>query len=315
MQAIARVNRTYESDSGNKKESGLIVDYSNIWKYIADALLQYASGGDPKRQITMEDIEVGKNKLMDSFKIVNDYYIKNILTFDLLSPSDKYKFVINAFNHVLRLPTDEKTKFVLLARKVKRFLKISYSVITEKARTIAKCIESTNDLLSRSNVQGDENLTLTIDKIKELISKAINADSSKISIKKGRIPKDINTAADIIGDEAEILIKNSPYVAAELLKSSIEAQINQLKRIRPVLARKASDKLLNILNESERLSNIDDTIKMLTALSKKIKNGLSLSSDFKDKQLQAFFDIVSNDEYLKHNNNSEILRQIAIDLN
>lgn len=320
MQAIARVNRTYESDPNNegqtnKKYSGLIVDFSNIWKHISDALLQYASGTDSKKNITIQDVELGKNKLLECFRIMNDYYVKGLLTFDGLNPHDKYKFIINAFNNLLKLNSDEKTKFILLARKTKRYLKISYSVVTDKIGMIANCIEAINNLLSRSSIINDEKLSFTIDKINEMVHQAIDADSSKITIRKGKISKDINAVAEIIGDEAETLIKNSPFVATELLKHSIESEINKLRRTRPVFAKKISDKLLNILKESEKIADIENTMKLLRDLSKEIVEGKDIGIHFKDPQLQAFFDVVSNDDYLKHNNNSEVLMQIAKDLN
>jgi type I restriction enzyme R subunit len=252
---------------------------------------------------------------MESFQVVNDNYVNGILTFDQLSPHEKYQFIMFSFEHLLKLSSDEKTKFILLARKIKRFRKISYSIIPEKACIIASCVEAINNLLSRSSILGDDNLSLTIEKINEVISQVINADSSKITIKKGKIPKDINTVADIIGDEANELIKNHPHIALELLKNSIETQINEIRRVRPIFAKKISDKLLHILKESERLANIDDTFKMLVDIGKELKEGRNFGINITDKQLRAFFDIVSNDDYLKHNNNSEVLRQIAVDLN
>ncbi|AOG60381.1 type I restriction enzyme, R subunit [Spiroplasma helicoides] len=315
MQAIARVNRTFEDPKTKKvKETGLIVDYIGIWKFLADALIQYASGSGESLDINIEDVQKALEKLNELFMIVNDHYIKDLLKFNELNSQERYNFIMKSLNSILELPVEEKNKFVKLARKSKRLFKIAYSSISENESTIAKCIEIVNSLLTSTSIQRDINLALTIEALKKAIEKAIDTRVTDVEILESKLSKDINEVANILATEAESLIKTAPRVALELLKHSIEAQIQQIERIRPFFAKMASEKLKEIIEKIEKIDDIQKVIELLKELAREIMYENNKELDFQDPQLQAFFEVISNDEYLHYNKNSEVLRQIAIDL-
>lgn len=313
MQAIARVNRTY-ADKVVSKESGLIVDYIGIWKYLSDALVQYASGSTGSMDIEIEDVRKGREKLNEAFDLLDDFYIKGIKQFDLLSSSEKYSFVMSSYNDVLSFNLQKKNEFIKLARKIKRFFKIAYSIISDKEATISKGVEIINSLLTAASVQQDDQLILTIEAIKQAVEKAVDTKTTDVEVMSSKLTKDINQVAYILQEEADTLIKTSPKVAIQLLKSSLQAQLKELERVRPVFAKKASDKLRDIINELEKTDDIERTIEIIRELSKEIVNEKNKPLEFDEPQLQAFFEIISNDAYLSHNNNSEVLRKIATEL-
>lgn len=315
MQAIARVNRTFEDKKTRKtKEAGLIVDYIGIWKYISQALLQYANGAIDNYDIKIEDVEKAKLKLNETFQIVNENYIAEILKFNELNKNEKYHFVMKAANKILDYSDDERNKFIKLARKVKRFFKISYSSISESEATIAKGIEIINSVLTASVLQQDENLFFTIDSIKKAIEQAVDAETADIEILESKLSKNINEVAKILATEAEHLVKTEPRIAIELMKHSLQAELQKMDRIRPVFAKRASIKLREIIEELQKTDDIESIIEMLRRLAKDITAENSKILEFTDPQLQAFFEVVANDEYLMYNKNSETLRKIAIDL-
>ncbi|AHI53828.1 type I site-specific restriction-modification system, R (restriction) subunit [Spiroplasma sabaudiense Ar-1343] len=315
MQAIARVNRTFEDRETRKtKESGLIVDYIGIWKHLADALIQYSSGTDNKLDINIEDVVKAKEKLEEIFQILDDNYIKGITNFSNLDSKAKYNFVIKKTDELLALSNEERNKFIKIARKANRFFKIAYSSITEEESTICKGIQIINSLILTTSLQRDENLVLTIDAIKRAAEQAINANASQVEILESKISKNINDVARILQTEAEGLINSAPRVAAELFRHSIEALIKETERIRPVFAKKASEKLKKIILRLQENEDIERVIEMLRQLSKEIINENNKELEFEDIQLQAFFEVVADDNYLGYNNNSETLRRIAIDL-
>ncbi|PPE05099.1 type I restriction enzyme, R subunit [Entomoplasma ellychniae] len=318
MQAIARVNRTYEDKVTKKsKEAGLIVDFVGIWKYISDALIQYANGSSTKIDIQIDDIDKAKEKLNELFDIVNDYYIKDLKSFSQLNSKEQYEFVIDAYDKLLNIElfsVDEKNKFIKLARKSKRFYKISYTSITEEELLISKCIETINSLITSSAIQNDSKLTWTIESIKEAIKNAVTTADTSVIIDESTMTKDINKVAGVLSSEAEKLAKSKPRVAATLYANAIKLEIDEISKIKPYFAKLVSEKLKDIISELESSREIDEIIELLIMLSKEIKEENDKPLEFEDIELQIFYDILSNDQFLQYNKNSETLRAIAQDL-
>jgi type I restriction enzyme R subunit len=63
--------------------------------------------------------------------------------------------------------------------------------------------------------------------------------------------------------------------------------------------------------------DIDTILELLKDLAKEYNEEIKKPTEFKDSQLQAFFEIIKSDNYFtkKYNENSEELRNIAIDIN
>lgn len=316
MQAIARVNRTYEDkETHQTKENGLIVDYIGIWKYLSDALMQYASGTEKTVDFSIDDVIKAKEKLIESFEILNDHYIKDLFSFNALNSKEQYRFVITSYDYILSLKIKEKNDFIRLARKTKRFFKMSYSVIDQREATLAKCVEIINSLVSTSMIQTDDELQNAIELIKKAIANAVDSKTSDVFVSESKISRNINEVAAILSVEAKDLAKSSPHVAVEFMKHSIKAQLKSLQNVRPIFFKNASDKLREIITNLEKMEDIEKVIEMLRELGKEVTSEVNRPLEFEDnQQLQAFYDVISNDRYLKNNQNSEILRRLAEEL-
>lgn len=313
MQAIARVNRVYE-DKEKVKESGLVVDYLGIWKYLSDALAQYANGNNEAVDIIPEDIEKAREKLLDELEIINNNFIPGVKEFSKLDSKEQYTFIMNGLNIVLSFDKTKKNAFILKARALNRLMKIVFTSIDKGLSTAIKAIQVINSLLSTHNTQDDEELRITIDKITEAIESAVDAEKSDIFIRSTQINKDINKVAELLEEEASQLKENNPQVAKKLLEDAINGRIAELKKYRPIFSKKASDKLREILMKLEKDENINKVVEMLIVLSKEIKDKMLEDPEFSDPHLQAFFTILAEDEFLSHNQNSEVLKAIAEDL-
>ncbi|MGL5268671.1 MAG: type I restriction endonuclease subunit R [Spiroplasma sp.] len=315
MQAIARVNRTYEDKSTRKvKENGLIVDYIGIWSFLLKALSKYAPGIENTFDFSIEDVHTVRDKLLEHFKSINDSYIKDLYTFDSLNPKEQYRFIITAYEKLLELPVEQKNKFIGLARETKRFFKMSYSVISQKESVIAKCIEIINSFLLKSLVETDENLENTIELIKAAIARTVDSKTSEVFTSESKISKNINETALTLTSEAKNLKKSSPLVAIEFMKYSIKAQLQNLQNIRPVFAKYASDKLRNIIAELSRIEDALTVVDRLEDLNQEIVKEANKPLEFEYPQLQVFYEIVSNDEFLKNNHSSEILKKLIAEI-
>gem|GEM_PF-608212 len=285
---------------------------------------QYASGTEETVDISIEDVTKAKEKLLESFAIINDFYIKDLVKFPFLNSKEQYQFVIKAYEVILGKKNNsnndenkkikDKNVFVLLARKVKRYLKMAYSVVSQEEATMTKCIEIINALISTSSITQDDKLQNTIELIKEAIAQAIDFKTSEVFVSETKISKNINDVAEILALEAKDLAQSSPRVAIEMMKHSIKANLQDLQNIRPVFAKKASEKLREIINSLQREEDVHRVMELLITLSKDIVDEKEKPLEFQDRQLQAFFEILSNDGYLKNHKNSEILRRISEEL-
>ena len=313
MQAIARVNRTYQ-DETKTKESGLIVDYLGIWKYLSDALTQYAGGHGEDVDIIPKDLEKAKIKLIDEIDVINDHFVKNIKSFPNLDKKMQYNFIMNNTDIILGYTQEDRNAFILKVRAMTRLLKIAFTIIDRDTASMVRCLQVINNLLTIHNTQEDINLKITIEQIKEAIKKSVHSNETDITIKSTKIGKDINQVAKILEEEAKQLRHNNPHLAKKLLIDAINGKIAEVKKFRPIFAKKISEKLKNILFKLEKEEKLQKVIDMLIAISKEVTNKLNDDPEFNDPYLQAFFSILADDEYLKHNKNSEVLKSIANDL-
>ncbi len=309
MQAIARVNRVFKD-----KESGLIVDYLGIWKELSEALIQYQNKNIIEIDIIPKDIERAMTKLIDQINVMENNFVKNIKNFPNQNSKEQYIFIRNALNTILSFNKQKINEFILKSREIKRLTKICFTKIDKNLLVMSKGIQTINAWLTSNNTLDDEKLNLTIEKMKIAIEKAVDSKESDVEVKSTNINKDINEVAKLLEEEAEQIRKNNPQVAKKLLINSISARINYIKKFRPIFAKKASDELKELINRINEDEKLDELIEKLIYLAKKITNKQNINPEFNDPHLQAFFSILADDEYLKRNKNSEVLKRIAKEL-
>ncbi|WP_342268463.1 HsdR family type I site-specific deoxyribonuclease [Spiroplasma endosymbiont of Aspidapion aeneum] len=316
IQAIARVNRTYENNLTKKiKYNGLIVDYIGIWNHIADALLQYSNNKRIGFGISIENIEEAKKYLLDTINIINDNYMKNINNFNNLNDTEKYNYIILSYEKLLSInDNNSRNEFIKLARNIGKYLKMSFSIIEDDIKQQAKGIVQVSKLLTRNIVVVAGQLEETIYSIKNAIKDCIDSSKSDIEIKSSILTKNIYDVAQILEHEVKELQNIYPHVALKMYKSGIQLMIDELDKTRPIAAKKMSEKIRDILSGMQANDNIEKIIELIREIAKEIINKIDEPVEFEDSQLQAFYEIIADDQYLRDNKNSEILRRLAKDI-
>lgn len=309
MQAIARVNRTFKN-----KESGLVVDYLGIWKHLSDALLQYANANEIEIDMDLKDIERAKIKLLDELDIIEEHFIPNIKTFPDLNSKEQYNFVLQSVNHVLKYNFDKGNEFKCKVKRITKLMKFVFTVIDKNIASMVKVITIIKQFATRKNLAFDDQLNISIKKLKLAIEQAVDINSSQAILQPVKINKDISVVAALLETEARQLRNTQPNVAKKLLEDSINSNLALMKKTRPHFARKVSDMLKDILKRFQHEEDLQKYLDVLFDLSKEITTTLREDPAFSDPHLQAFFEILGDDEYFKQNKNSELLRKIAEDL-
>uniref|UniRef100_UPI00313CD52F type I restriction endonuclease subunit R n=1 Tax=Spiroplasma endosymbiont of Amphibalanus improvisus TaxID=3066327 RepID=UPI00313CD52F len=314
MQAIARVNRTYQESEDVKKESGLIVDYLGIWKNLSEALVEYANGKEKQYDIIPEDIAKEKTKLIDCIQAMEDNYIPGIQESYKLNSKELFDFIYKQVDVVLSLTKQEHEQFNKLAAKIRSAFKSSFTILEQYLSVVAKNIQIIKQVAAKKDIETDDLLSSTSKTIAEMIENALNSDESEVKVQSTVLNKDINKIAQILEEEAEQLKKTNPLVAVDKLTTAINSKIAELRKIRPVFSEKISERLRKIIEDMQEEVDVQRTIELLQELAKDVTNKTNEAPEFNDKNLQEFFEVLADDAFLSRNNNSQVLRQIAVDL-
>lgn len=211
MQAIARANRVYPD-----KSAGIIVDYVNVFKYMNDALAEYAAGDDggefPAKDIDALIIALDAcineaDKFMSSIDVDLDQIISEKETFS------KSQLILDAYDKIVDTD-DKKNKFRVLANTMLNLYEASKPEIFERTpkwgnKKFAP-LKYLHDLYTNDIDQEK------LDKAKERLSDIL--DKSILS----RNPNDPNAAA-----KADYLIHE--YKQIDLSKINVEELRKELK--------------------------------------------------------------------------------------
>lgn len=226
MQAIARANRVYP-----EKSAGIIVDYVNVFKYMNDALAEYAIGDDgsdfPAKNIDALILSLDAcineaDKFMNSIDVDLDEILKEKETFS------KSKLILSAYNKIVDTD-DKKNKFKVLTNTMLNLYEASKPEIFEripkwdnKKFAPLKYLNS----LYKSDID-EEKLNKAKERLSNILDKSVfsqNPNSYKIHEYK---------VIDLSKIDVEKLregLKSSEYKAIEIdeIKSFIEKALKKL---------------------------------------------------------------------------------------
>jgi len=209
---------------------------------------------------------------------------------------------------------EERNKFIKLVRKINRLYKMSFASLSEGNVIITKAIIALNDLLSNSAIIKDRRLFDAIEALKMAAKNSIETKISEVGITSSSFNRNINDVAGLMIEEARELESTAPNVAIQLIISAIDANLNQLEKTRPIYVKKASERLRELIDSLQNGEDTEHMIGLLHQLSKEITEKMGELNQFIEPQLEAFYDILANDEELKNTKNSEVLRRIATEL-
>jgi len=213
-----------------------------------------------------------------------------------------------------KVSKEEKNKFIGLTRKIKRLYKMAFASLEEDIVVIVKAILSLNDLLSNSAVIKDRKLFDAIQALRMAVKNSVETKTSDVDIKSSSFNRNINDVSDLMVAEATELSEKLPHIAIQLMISAIDSNLENLQKVRPIYVKQASEKLKDLIDSLQNAEDVQHMLGLLKELSKEIKNKMNELDLSIDPQLEAFYDILTNDKELTNNNNSEVLRQIAKEL-
>ena len=292
MQAIARVNRVFES-----KPSGLVVDFIGISGFLAEATKKYTgSGGEGKPTFEFEEAVELCLEQLDTVKTMMGGFDCSVMK--SYTAAEWMQWTNKQVNEILK--TDEFTdRYLTEERKLSELVAMTNSDpriwdILEDVSIIQKIRETVRKIkfprgLERNKVQV----------IKDLISKSLEANKIVDLAEMYNLDKiDIS----IVDDQFQAIVKEkgSENIKIELLRRILndEIRIRQLKNIRKATTLK--DELDKVLSKYHK-NSLDSiaTIKHLLDLANEFRN-----EDKRRKELGleeeelAFYDLLSTKENL-----------------
>ncbi len=227
MQAIARANRVYPG-----KPCGIIVDYVNVFKWMQEALSDYASGDDG--EYPAKDIEMLVDLLNQSIS-EGSQFLKDI-GFDLDSiPTDttfdKLDFLRNAYDKIVE-KDDRKEKFKVITNTMVNLYEASKPEIFEMGwhNQNFKPLKYLHDLFN--NTIDDDKINRAKAKMAQLLDTSVfsqNADDSEGAEWVIHGTKVIDLSK-IDTEQLRKEIKHAPYKSVEIddLKDYLEKALEQM---------------------------------------------------------------------------------------
>jgi len=292
MQAIARVNRVFES-----KPSGLVVDFIGISGFLAEATKKYTgSGGEGKPTFEFEEaVELCLEQLNTVKTMLGGFESATMKT---LSPAEWMKWTNKQVNEILK--TDEFTdRYLTEERKLSELVAMTNSdpriwEILEDVSVIQKIRETVRKIKFPKAIERNK-----VQVIKDLINKSLESNKIVDLAEMYNLDKiDIS----IVDDKFQAIVKEkgSENIKIELLRRILndEIRIRQLKNIRKATTLK--DELDKVLSKYHK-NSLDSiaTIKHLLDLANEFRNEDKRRKELGlDEEELAFYDLLSSKESL-----------------
>lgn len=226
MQAIARANRVYPG-----KTCGMVVDYVNIFKFMKQALSEYAVGDDgsimPAKDVN-KLISLLNTSVNEAYQYLSHLHIDIDAIIEESSTLDRLEELRKAYNKII--DTDEaKEKFKVLSNTMVNLYDAAKPEIFEKhwKNERFSAIDYLHGLMS--NRIDDEKIRKARLKMEQVLDNSIIANSSNNSdyvIHKNKVIDLSKINVENLRKE----LKESPYRAVEIddLKSYLEQVLEQM---------------------------------------------------------------------------------------
>lgn len=229
MQAIARVNRVYPG-----KNSGLIVDYLNLFKSMKRALGDYANP-DNEDEMPVKDIEVMLDLLDQTIDETYKFCKKLDIDFDRILEIDEAFSRISLFKEYLNILLDKddyKEEFKIYTNLCRNIYEASKPEVFEKRwnNKYLTIIFYLDDMFRA--VVRDVNIDRAKIELDKTLDLSVKANSVKEDTSQGYGIKAMKTIslAEIDTEDIKRKIQESPYKNIEIqeLRSFIEEKLEKL---------------------------------------------------------------------------------------
>lgn len=311
MQTIARVNRTYEGDL--KKKDGLVVDYIGIWKFIADALKQYA--GEQDDSYNIDNVRLS---LLDACKKIEKTFfdktdcVQKWATSDV---KDKFTFLVVGAEIIENIDKKNKDLFFSLVSKVSRWYKLCRQILNNGEKLIAQYFILIKNYIRTLNVEEAIDVEEVLKKLKSKMEEIIKTGDIEISTIYLDGRKDLSAVYSLLEKELKLIQENKAkvdYLKVKVLENEVKHQIKIFSRTNPLKAQKLSDDLLKLVDKYQIDKNIDEFLSGLIKFSKIMIESNELTKDIGDESIQAFYSILADEKFKMRNFNSEVLKEITL---
>jgi type I restriction enzyme R subunit len=309
MQAIARANRVFPG-----KPCGIVVDYVNVFKYMQQALSDYASTGDDNADYPAKDIE----QLIDNIDkciVECDIFLRQLdINLDKIIDGgdtlDKLELLRVAYNRILE--KDEwKDRFMVMTNLLINLYDASKPEIFERGWYNEKFspLDYLNGLFC--NRIDDEKLNRAKLSMAKTLDNSVTAmvaeDQVKYGIRQGKVIDLSKLDIESIRKE----IKTTPYKSIEIddLRTFIEKTLEQL--INKNCTRVAfSQRYRNIIDRynaggSENEDYYEKLLQLIADLKK--EQARSTEMDLKEEELEIFDLLIQGRKLTKYEEQKVIL--------
>lgn len=319
MQTIARVNRTYYGkeldpinvDENNKpieidkiKYGGLIVDYLDIWKYLSKALNQY---NDIKDNDSTFDVENLKTKLLDLLKSIdNEFFSKEEYKVMYELPNKQFEVIENSSNKIFGLTKEDQNRVFRKIKNINRYYSMVSSILNNDEILHCKFYLLVKQFCISIKIDSIDDFSTTINKLRRLVDESITSGGIQVqTLSVNNELKDLTYITNVNVDD-----KNR-NIAKINLERNIKTQIRDLNRRNPILSKKLSEDLKNLLNKFDQDTDLEKFKEALIEMSKIIANDNTNQEFPNDEKLQSFYSILSNDEKAKMFIDTKLFNEIA----
>ncbi len=295
MQAIARVNRVFEANNGEKKEGGLIVDYVGIAQALKAAMKQYTNR-DQRRFGDPDIAKTALQKWKEEIEICRDMLHGFSYTAFFEPDNTKRALAITGGVNFLSSPAKDQAKknFMEHSAMLHNATTLCRSLLSEKQKAEVCYMDALRVMMLKLSQKGKVSRHEINERIGELLRQSVKTDGV------------INLFGDrkvefSLFDEAFIQeIKNMKErnLAVELLTKLMKEKIKQQKKTNIIQSDLFSDMLNKSLsNYLKGLLTNEEVIEELLKMAQQMKhaedegNDLGLTAEEK-----AFYDALSTPE-------------------
>lgn len=310
MQAIARVNRVFPG-----KESGLIVDYVGISKYLDEALNIYTKRD---KETNLTDIRNTAYMLIqENLSILDEWFYKiNIDGFKTDNELQKYRLIQEGTDFVLE-NDKRKSEYLSITKIIKGAYVMALGIIKlDEKNKISYYLGVRHFIMKLDYSKNPISLTKVNEKVTELLAEAIKGDEVKVLTKVGE--NDGITIWDLLKKEKieELRKSNPPHIFIKLIDRLLTEAIKETRKNNLVKSKEYSERLRNLLSKYNDRSNdgfdVEMTIVGLMAFSEDILNDEeeALKNNLKGRE-RAFYDALTADDKALLLMEDETLKLIA----
>lgn len=310
MQAIARVNRVFPG-----KESGLIVDYVGISKYLDEALNTYTKRD---RETNLTDIRNTAYMLIqENLSILDEWFYKiNIDGFKTDNELQKYRLIQEGTDFVLE-NDKRKSEYLSITKIIKGAYVMALGMIKlDEKNKISYYLGVRHFIMKLDYSKNPISLTKVNEKVTELLAEAIKGDEVKVLTKVGE--NNCVTIWDLLKKEKieELRKSNPPHIFIKLIDRLLTEAIKETRKNNLVKSKEYSERLRNLLSKyNDRCDDgfdVEMTIVGLMAFSEDILNDEeeALKNNLKGRE-RAFYDALTADDKALLLMEDETLKLIA----